>query len=66
MASIKLIYNADTTLTVIVARYKETVTTEDKTPMQLVDAVRWAGITGGITLTEEKIWELIRETKFPT
>jgi hypothetical protein len=57
--NVKITRNADQTITVRVGSYRETISA-DKGPMELLDAVRWAAITGGATVDEERLWELLQ------
>lgn len=59
MAKFKLSKNADGTYTVTVGRYRESVS-GDKSPVQLLEAVRYALVAGGISVDEDAIWDRIR------
>jgi len=60
MAAYSVTLNADETITVKVGRYIETIGTQDKGSVELLDAVRWALITGGVTPDEADLWMTIR------
>ena len=62
MASLSLIRNADGTITVRYGRYREHISMEGKTPMQLLDAVRWAAITAGANIEEDRVWQMVQQT----
>jgi hypothetical protein len=34
---------------------------EGKSPVQILDAVRWAAITAGANFEEDRVWALIEE-----
>lgn len=61
MAALKIIRNADRTITISTGNYQETISTTDKSMMQLIDEIRWVAITGGVTVDEQVIWEKIQE-----
>jgi hypothetical protein len=60
MATVTIKKNKDQTITIRVGNYREYVSIESKTPMQILDAVRYAAITAGVTVSEEIIWEQLQ------
>ena len=56
-----LIENADRTITVKYGKYREYISREGKSPVELLDAIRWAAITAGANIDEDRIWALIQE-----
>lgn len=59
MAHVGLAWNADETITVRIGRYIESVST-DKSPVELLDAVRYAALAGGASVEEDWLWEQIQ------
>ena len=61
IASLSLTQNADRTITVKYGRYQEHISMEGKSPVQILDAVRWAAITAGANFEEDRVWALIEK-----
>lgn len=66
MASLELSENADNTITVRFGRYIETISRDGKSNMEIIDVVRWVGITTGVVLSEESIWEELQNLRRST
>lgn len=57
MAALEIIHNMDRTVTVRVGKNIETISRDGKTNVELIDTIRWIGITYGVTADEQTIWE---------
>jgi hypothetical protein len=60
MSQLKVTKNKDNTITVVAGNYKEYISIESKSQMELLDCIRWAAITGGLVVDEASLWEQVR------
>jgi hypothetical protein len=59
VSALKLISNADGTLTLRRDRYIETIDLREKSPFERYEAIRWAALTAGVQLDEDHLAELV-------
>jgi hypothetical protein len=59
MASLKVIFNSDRTITVRVGRQVEYISMEGKTKAQLFDHVKYAAISKGANISDIQLTELL-------
>lgn len=60
MSQLKVTKNRDGTITIVAGTYKESISTDSKSQMELLDCIRWAAITGGLVVDEASLWEHVR------
>lgn len=61
MSQLKLTKNKDGTIKVQAGSYIEYISIESKSSMELLDCVRWAAITGGLSIDEGSLWEQLNQ-----
>jgi hypothetical protein len=61
MSQLTIVRNKDDTITVKVGSYREYISLDGKGQVELLDAIRWAAITGGVVPDEAALWEQVRE-----